>query len=315
MTIEDIGINQSPYAPMTLLRCICCLLLFFSGVATAETMRFVYPPPEIAGDERHTYYWQLLDAALAANRERYGDYTLAPFATPMTFQRAVTEVEAGGERVNIVSRATNLDLEKRLLPIRIPLDKGLLGARLFLIMPETQERLDKVRTIADLQRFSIGQSSSWSDVPILRAAGFHLVLADAYAPLFGMLAARRFDLFARGAIEIESELENVRATYPAMAIEKRLLLLYPMPRYFFVPRTPAGERMAQRIEDGLQRLRRNGEFERRYLAWKKLVLKDLNLSGRIVFRLPNPELSPATPLADAYWWDDLAQETAAPRPR
>ena len=35
--------------------------------------------------------------------------------------------------------------------------------------------------------------------------------------------------------------------------------------------------MAQRIADGLQRLRRSGEFERRYLAWKKLVLKDLEL--------------------------------------
>lgn len=300
---------------MTILRTLVLLLLFAFGAnaLAAEAMRFVYPPPEIAGDERHSYYWLLLDAALAANRDRYGDYRLAPFATPMTFQRAATEVEAGGERVNIVSRATNLDLEKRLLPVRIPLDKGLLGARLFLIMPETQQKLDEVRTLAELQRFTIGQSSSWTDVRVLEAAGFRLVLADAYAPLFGMLAARRFDLFARGAIEIESEWAGARAAYPGLAIEKRFLLLYPMPRYFFVPRTPEGERMAQRIDDGLQRLRRSGEFERRYQAWKKLVLKDLKLSGRIVFRLPNPELSAAAPLADAYWWDDLAQETAALR--
>ena len=71
--------------------------------------------------------------------------------------------------------------------------------------------------------------------------------------------------------------------------------------------------MAQRIEDGLWRLRRSGEFERRYQAWKNLVLKDLELSGRIVLRLPNPELSPETPLADKYWWDDLASEVGAPR--
>ena len=298
---------------MTRLRGILLLALLFAGICTAETMPFVYPPPEIAGDERHDYYWQLLDAALAANRDRYGDYTLAPFATPMTFQRAAAEVEAGGKRVNIVSRATNLDLEQRLLPIRIPVDKGLLGARLFLIMPQTQERLDKVRTLDELRRFSIGQGSSWTDVRVLQAAGFQVVLADAYAALFGMLAAQRFDLFSRGVIEIESELVSARAQYPTMTIDKRLLLLYPMPRYFFVPRTPAGELMARRIEDGLQRLRRSGEFERRYLAWKKLVLKDLNLSGRLVLRLPNPELSAAAPLADPYWWDDLAQETAPAR--
>ena len=86
-----------------------------------------------------------------------------------------------------------------------------------------------------------------------------------------------------------------------------------MPRYFFVARSAEGRRQAERIEDGLLRLRRSGEFERRYQAWKKLVLKDLELSGRSVFRLPNPELSPETPLADKYWWDDLSSELAAPR--
>lgn len=298
---------------MSALRTCLLLLLFVFGAASAEPMRFVYPPPEAPGDERHLYYWQLLAAALSSNRDKYGDYSATPFAVSMTFQRGVVEVESGGSRVNIISRATNRDLEKRLLPVRIPLDKGLLGARLFLIMPETQPRLDQVKTLADLRRFTIGQSSSWSDVPILQSAGFKLVLADAYLPLFSMLGARRFDLFSRGAIEIEAELASNQDSVPGLMIDKRLLLYYPMPRYFFVPRTPEGERMAQRISDGLQRLRRSGEFERRYLAWKKLVLKDLELSGRTVFRLPNSELSPETPLADKYWWDDLAAELGAPR--
>lgn len=289
------------------------LLCLLSAVARADAMRFVYPPPETSADERHLYYWQLLDAALASNRDRYGDYSLAPFAASMTFQRAAAEVESGGERVNIVSRATNLDLEKRLLPIRIPLDKGLLGVRMFLIMPETQARLDAVRTLDDLRQFSIGQSSSWSDVRILRSAGFKLVLSDAYVPLFAMLGARRFDLFSRGAIEIEAEWSSNRSSIPGLTIERRLLLHYPMPRYFFVPRTAQGARMAERIDDGLQRLRRSGEFERRYQSWKKLVLKDLQLSGRSIFKLPNPELSAATPLADKYWWDDLAAEVGRPR--
>jgi hypothetical protein len=295
-------------------RSVFLLLLLGCCAATlAAPMRFVYPPPEAAGDERHLYYWQLLDAALAANEGRYGAYTLTAFSSPTTFQRAAAEVEAGGERINIVSRATNLDLKKRLLPVRIPLDKGLLGARVFLIMAETQARLEHVKTAADLRQFTIGQSSSWTDVRVLEAAGFKLVLSDAYTPLFAMLGARRFDLFARGAIEVEAELSSNRAALPGLTIEKRLLLYYPMPRYFFVPRTREGQRMAERIDDGLQRLRRSGEFERRYQAWKKLVLKDLELSGRTVFKLPNPELSPETPLADAYWWDDLSREIGAPR--
>ncbi len=289
------------------------LLLMFRTGLHAEEMRFVYPPPEISGDERHLYYWQLLEAALASNRDKYGDYTAVPFATGMSFQRAAAEVEAGGKRVNIVSRATNLDLEKRLLPIRIPLDKGLLGARIFLVMPETQARLERVNSLAELRQFTIGQNSSWTDVRILESAGFKLVLSDLYPPLFSMLAAKRFDLFSRGAIEIDAEWRAYRQQIPGLLIEKRILLHYPLPRYFFVPRTAEGLRMAERIEDGLQRLRRNGEFERRYQRWKKLVLKDVQLSGRRVFRLPNPELSPEAPLADPYWWDDLSGEISPSR--
>ena len=284
----------------------------FVPTARAASMDFIYPPPEAAGDERHLYYWQLLDAALASNRDKYGDYTARPFDSPMTFQRGIAEVESGNGRVNIVSRATNLDLEKRLRPIRIPLDKGLLGFRLFLVMPETQVRLEQVKTLDELRQFTIGQSASWGDVRILQGAGFKLVLADAYTPLFSMLGGRRFDLFARGAIEIEAEWRANRENVPGMLIEKRFALHYPMPRYFFVPRTPEGERMAERIEDGLQRLRVSGEFERRYQAWKKLVLGGLQLPGRTVFRLPNPELSPEAP-SDKFWWDDLGAELATPR--
>ena len=289
------------------------LLLLIQGQGHAAEQRFVYPPPEVSGDERHSYYWQLLEAALASNRDKYGDYTARPFETAMTFQRASTEVEAGGGRVNIVSRATSLDLEKRLLPIRIPLDKGLLGARVFLVMPETQRRLEQVKTLDDLRKFSIGQSSSWSDVKILESAGFRLVLSDTYQPLFSMLGAHRFDLFSRGAIEIDAEWRANRESVPGLMIEKRFVLYYPMPRYFFVPRTAEGRRMAERIEEGLERLRRSGEFERRYQRWKKLVLKDIQLTDRVVFRLPNPELSPETPLADKYWWDDLSAEVAPAR--
>ena len=289
------------------------LLLAYSFVLRAETMSFVYPPPEAAGDERHLYYWQLLDAALASNRDKYGDYATSAYHLPMTFHRAAAEVASGKGRVNIVSRATNLDLERRLRPIRIPLDKGLLGVRMFLVMPGTQVWLDQVKTIDELKRFSIGQSSGWSDVRILESAGFKLVLSDTYTPLFSMLGAGRFDLFARGAIEIASEWRAFRDTVPDLMIEKRFLLQYPMPRYFFVSRTEEGERMAERIENGLQRLRRSGEFERRYQSWKKLVFKDIQLAGRVVFRLPNPELSPETPLNDKYWWDDLAAELAPRR--
>lgn len=286
-------------------------LAVVAPAAANDPLHLIHPPPENVNDQRHTYYWELLEAALQANKDKYGDYKLTSYGTPMNFQRAVSELEAGDAgRVNIVARATNLDLESRLRPIPIPLDKGLLGYRLFLIMPETQARLDKVQTLDDLRQFSIGQASPWTDVKILQSANMKLVIADNYEGLFQMLGIRRFDLFSRGVNEIYPEWEAHRDKVPGITIEKNLILAYPMPRYFFVPKTPAGARIAERVEDGLRRLAKNGEFERRYQAYKKAVLADVNLAGRRVFRLPNSQLSDLAPKNEKFWWDDLATELA-----
>lgn len=291
---------------------LICLSAITLAARAAEPMHFIHPPPENVSDKRHSYYWEILEAALQSNRSKYGDYRITSYGMPMNFQRAVAEVEAGGKgRVNIVSRATNLDLETRLRAIPIPLDKGLLGYRMFLIMPETQGRLDKVQTLDELKQFTIGQASVWTDTKILGDNNFKLVLADNYEGLFQMLGIRRYDLFSRGVIEIHAEWQAHKAQIPGLSIEKSMVLAYPMPRYFFVPRNKEGEKMAERIEDGLRRLARSGEFERRYKAYKKLVLADLELSGRKVFRLTNTQLSDkAPPLSDKFWWDDLAAELA-----
>lgn len=291
---------------------LLCCVAWASLSAAAEPMHFIHPPPENVSDKRHTYYWEILEAALQANRGKYGDYKITSYGTPMNFQRAAAEVEAGEKgRINIVSRATNLELEERLRAIPIPLDKGLLGYRLFLVMPETQARLASVQTLSDLKQYTIGQATVWTDTKILGDNKFKLVLADNYEGLFQMLGVRRYDLFSRGVIEIHAEWQAHKDQIPGLSIEKTLMLAYPMPRYFFVPRTKEGEKMAERITDGLQRLARSGEFERRYQAYKKLVLADLDLAGRKVFRLTNSQLSDkAPPLSDKFWWDDLAAELA-----
>ena len=60
-------------------------------------------------------------------------------------------------------------------------------------------------------------------------------------------------------------------------------------------------------------LMRNGKFERRYQAFKRLILSDLHLGGRRLIRIDNPYLSPETPLADADLWDNLDVELRSTR--
>ncbi|MDZ7919702.1 MAG: hypothetical protein U5O12_06775 [Rhodoferax sp.] len=273
-------------------------------------MRYVYPPPESGSDVRLNYYWELLQAALDETAGKWGPYALQASPKVMNAGRAELLLAASSD-ISVMARTTSIARENALHPIRIPLDKGLTGYRLFLIKADTQAWTDPVRTLEQLQQLSIGQGATWVDTDILRANGFTVVTAPSYDLLLPMLNSNRFDLFSRGVNEISQELASGSRTYPALAIERKLLLYYPLPRYFFFPRTAEGERLAQRAEEGLRLLMKNGKFEKKYQIFKKSILSGLQLSGRRVFKITNPLLPAQTPLADRDLWDSLETELRA----
>ena len=283
------------------------LLYCASRVMAAETMRYIHPPPESNADVRLNYYWELLQAALEETTPRWGPFQITVSPNVVSAARAELLL-AGSLDITITVRTTSTDREKTLQAVMIPLDKGLTGYRLFMTKAPTQQRLSQVRTLQDLKQFSIGQGINWIDGDILRNAGFNVVTSPNYDSLFAMLEANRFDLFSRGINEIGMEFNFASGQYPYLTIEKSLMLYYPLPRYFFFSRTKDGERLAHRVEEGLRLLLKNGKFDKRYQAFKRSILVDLQLAGRRIFRLDNPYLSPATPLADRELWDTLDAE-------
>ncbi|MBV8660192.1 MAG: hypothetical protein JO142_20430 [Burkholderiales bacterium] len=273
------------------------------------------PPPQVihylAGqkqnDTRFTYYWDLLAAALKATDTPRSTIVAQATDREMSLARAESEVASGG-MLDVMARTTSQSLESHLLPIRIPLDKGLTGFRIFAVREDMQASFSAVNNLDDLRKLRIGLGRSWADVPILRNAGLTVVEGEDYAGLFRMLRAGRFDGLSRGVNEIGEELRQQGDATPKLVMERHLLLYYPLPRYFFVSRTPQGQALAARITEGLRRLEASGEFEQRYRAYKKAVLANLALHGRTLIRIPNPTLSPETPLGDASAWDDLSTE-------
>ena len=288
---------------------LCCASL----VMAAEPMRYIHPPPESNADVRMNYYWELLQAALEETMPKWGPFQIVVSPTMISAARAELLLLAVSSDITITVRTTSAEREKTLQAVMIPLDKGLTGYRLFLTKTYTQQRLSQVRTLQDLKQFSIGQGINWIDSDILRNAGFNVVTGPNYDSLFAMLEANRFDLFSRGINEIGMEFNFAAGRYSHLAIEKSLMLYYPLPRYFFFSPTKDGERLAQRVEEGLRLLLQNGKFDKRYQAFKRSLLVDLPLAGRRIFRLNNPYLSAATPLADRELWDTLDAELKAVR--
>jgi ABC-type amino acid transport substrate-binding protein len=274
-------------------------LLTLPGICGAAACNAVYP---LTLDSRYDYDWEVLRAALEKTATPYAPCTLHASKVSMEESRANGELAAAGGRINVFSRSTTLALEQQFLPVRIPVDKGLLGYRLLLVRAADLPRFAEVRTLQDLRALRAGQGSNWADVAILRAAGIPVVEGNSYDGLFSMLMARRFDYFSRALDEALREIDEHRASHPQMALEPGLLLYYPLPRYFFVRRDAEGRQLAQRIAAGLEIMIRDGTLDQLFQRYKGKSIEQADLPHRRLIKIDNPGLPPETPLSRSELW-------------
>ena len=202
------------------------LLLVFSAVfANASEKKTLYYAP--VDDPIYRYPIELLDFLF---KEADMDYTLQAIDQEIPYGRRIEYVDAG--RLDFATFSTRQELENKLLPVRIPLYKGLLGHRIFIIRQGDQNRFANVDSFSDLRTLKAGQGAKWADTKVLQQAGIPTVTAIKYEGLFHMLDGGRFDYFPRAVFEPFSELE--KRSDLRLSIEEDLLLVYPLAMYFFV---------------------------------------------------------------------------------
>jgi ABC-type amino acid transport substrate-binding protein len=282
---------------------ICRMLLAALAFACqAHGATLIYPLTSDGIDSRYDYDWAVLRAALEKTVPGFGPFEQQQSPVPMSPSRVVQEMSTPSGRINIFVRASSPELEHQFLPIRLPVDRGLLGYRLLLIRQTDRARFAQVKTVADLRPLRAGMGQGWADIPILQGAGIGVVEGSNYAGLFAMLAAGRFDFFSRSADEALREFDERRAAFPQMEIEATLLLHYPLPRYFFLRRDAQGEQLARRIETGMEMMIRDGTLNALFLRYKGDIISSAALMQRRIIRLPNPRLTPQTPLARTELW-------------
>jgi len=254
------------------------------------------------------YYRTLLQMALEESKEpgevirlesMHANYSQARWIHELQFQ-------PGGRPPLVLWTATSREREAVVKPIRIPLSKGVMGKRVFLIREGEQARFDRVKTLADLAELRAGQEHHWPDTEILRANGLPVTTTSKVGLLYNMLRGRRFDYFPRGVTEAWYELE----TRPSegLTVERRLMLSYPFAFYFFVNK--AHDQLARRIETGLELLIADGRFDRYFFSHPRnqKAFREIQSRPRRVFYLENPQLPPETPLGELHLWYQLPFE-------
>jgi hypothetical protein len=256
------------------------------------TLRY---PRRADGDEFRSIY-ALAQLQLALDKAGSA-LRLEPSHYSMEQERALVNLEHN-DRLDVAWSMTSHEREQRLLPVRIPLDKGLFGWRIALLPKDRVQLLKDVRNLDDLRQFSAGQGHDWPDSEILRGHDLPVRVSSSYGSLFRMLQAQRFDYFPRSVIEIWDELEHPRAKQ--LVVDPHVLLHYPTAMYFFFSRKRP--ELAETVRIGMEKAIADGSFERLFQQHFAASLQRAQLDQRQRIELHNPLLPSATPLQRRELW-------------
>ncbi|MDC8758361.1 hypothetical protein [Janthinobacterium fluminis] len=276
-------------------RCLPVLLLCLS-LACARADTIIYPRHQAEHDPQLDYVLALLRLALAKSGT---PYTLRQSAQVMVQSRVIQEIVDGTGSVNIVWTMTSHAREAELLPIRIPIDRGLIGWRIALLSAKRAQLFQGVHSVRELGQFAAGQMRDWPDTAILQHNGLHVFDGSTtYEGLFKQLAVERIDYFPRSVIEVGSELASHAGLQ--LALDPYLIIRYPTAFYFFVGKQQT--KLARDIEAGLEKALADGSFNALFQRHYGRLADGLNLGRRRVLELDNPLLPKATPLGRKELW-------------
>lgn len=197
------------------------------------------------------------------------------------------------------------EAEKVLVPIRIPIFKGLLGYRIFVIRNNEQERFDGITSLEQLKNFYAGQGAFWGDTKVLEAVDLNVIKVTQARNLWQMLNKKRFDYLPIAVnepwkdLEIRPELE--------LTVEKNILLMYPSALYFYTH--TENNKLRDLISTGMKAALADGSYDR-ILGQSRMIeltKKYANLPNRKVILIENKHFHDNTPKENIQYW--LTPET------
>lgn len=280
-------------------RGILILALTIPTTIIAENILYI-PAPEEKGDSRNEYFISLLHLVVKETTEEFGPLSISHSSLVANQGRVIHLLVKNTPGIHLLWTMTNLKRESLLLPIRIPLTKGLLSHRVCIIRKEDRDKFKGIKSIDEFNKkeYKIGSGHDWPDTNILRQGGFRVHTSSSYNSLFRMLRSQRFDCFARGVNEPWKEI--VIHKDKDLIVDEHLAIVYRAPIYYFVNKN--NKTLANRIEKGLLKIIRSGKFQSLFEKHHSELLRKAKLNKRNVIFLENPSLHPKTPVDNPIFW-------------
>ncbi|MCT6698630.1 hypothetical protein [Rheinheimera sp. 4Y26] len=271
------------------------LWLLPAGAATVQQVVYAWPA-SMQQDERGHYPVALLMLALS---KAGGHYQPVPSAFVMSQYRTLKQLELG-QGIDVAWTMTSPEREQQLKPVRIPIDRGLMGWRLLVIRQQDDARFRSLATAEQLKLLLTVQGIDWPDYQILKANGFAVSASNHFDGMYHMLRKGRVQYFPRSVTEIWPELAALSG--PELSVASDWALNYPTASYFFVRHNDV--ELAAAIERGLELALADGSMQQLFLQHFSAVLQQADFTKRRVIQLTNPLLPAKTPLQRSELWFD-----------
>jgi len=267
----------------------------FAENLSSSSGNLYYPRPEVINDSRGLFPLRVLQLVLA---KVHAGYVLTPSDRTMDQDRALLQLEMPNGGIDVVWTMTSADRELRLAPVRIPIDKGLIGWRLVLISNKTPEKFKSVFTRDELRKLIACQGHDWPDTAILRGNGIQVVTNPNYQNLFRLVTEGIADYFPRSSLEIWNELD--KHSSEGIMLDPYITIHYSAAMYFFVNKT--NTKLLNDISNGFEKAIADGSFERLFQSEYGEKLRKAKFSSRHIINLENPLLPKLTPTDRKELW-------------
>jgi hypothetical protein len=245
-------------------------------------------------------YWEeLLTTGLDITSEEFGPYKIVIHEHSMSNERHMQEMKKG-ELINARVGLATPERESALIPIKIPIRRGLLNYRLLLANKSELSKFEGIETLEQLKTLKVGLLERWITSDILQHHNFELLRIPEYRSLLRMLQAKRFDYTVRGVNEIYTELDFNQPSGADFAVVPNIGVYINSPTYLFISKRHP--RLAKRIEIGFELMLKNGQFEQIFNKWHQNSIDRANLKSRKFITIDNPLLPAHMPTHRPELW-------------
>ncbi|MCF2946977.1 transporter substrate-binding domain-containing protein [Paraglaciecola aquimarina] len=272
------------------------VVTFCTNIAYATSIK--HTAPLQANDVQKDYFILLLKKVCEQIKQHGSPCELEPVSLPMLQQRQLTSLNKG--LLDIVWTVTTKEREKEYLAVKIPLMKGLIGARIAVLNNQHQNLFNNPNMFPKIKQLRLAQGHDWPDVSILRENGYHVVETSWYKLMYRDIAKNLYDYSLRGVFEIYSEYSHFKQDN--LTIDNSYLFYYPSAIYFFVKRD--NQNLAAKVYTALLAMISSGDFDKLLYQYPahKTALEKAALNERKVIRLKNSLLPSSAPLNNKSLW-------------